>query len=294
MNLIALDTIPDGIASSYGPGGATRQRVGGRVTPWRYEDLTSCAALGRRTNSVWKLSRGTARDLVALNDDMRAAGSPGLRLTEGWRPFGVSEAEHEKWLAWRAAGSPDPDSTQFVKGRMRTAYVAPAGRSFHNSGLAIDIDVELLGFPGLSGDDALGVFWDLAAARGFTPIIVAPKSGQSESWHFDHLGPLTRVVEAFVAHRKESRVYADPYGLTAWVGCILSGQVIGPKALERYLQARLLLAGFWAGVPDGVIGPKTLAALATAGVSMPRGTPASVLIGKLDELEIGVADLAAA
>lgn len=68
----------------------------------------------------------------------------------------------------------------FVKGK-KTAFSPAPGGSMHEAGRALDLDLDSLGIE-------LSEFWDLARARGLSPIIDTPKAGVSESWHFDCRG----------------------------------------------------------------------------------------------------------
>jgi len=60
----------------------------------------------------------------------------------------------------------------------KKAFSPPPGRSFHEAGRAIDIDVENLGI-------SLSRFWDIASKHGWVPIIAKPSTSYSECWHFD-------------------------------------------------------------------------------------------------------------
>ena len=98
----------------------------------------------------------------------------------------------------------------------------------------------------------------------------------------------------FLAHRGDDPAYRDAYGLTANVGCILAGTYVGERSMERYVQARLLLAGVWVGAPDGILGKMTRAGMCAALKvnSVNMATPAATLIGMLDSAGIGLDVLA--
>jgi hypothetical protein len=182
---------------------------------------------------------------------------------------------------------------------MKAAFVSKPGESCHGCGMAVDLDVEALEFPGTGRgtDAALSTFWDLARPHGWRPIIASPTIDQSESWHFDHRGPLNAVDRLFLEHRHESSKYRRPYPLVATVGAVLAQTmpVTTSRLNERYIQCRLLVAGFWCGEPDGYIGNKTIAALAEAGIKgIRKGTQPSLIIQALNEAEIGCTAMAAA
>lgn len=251
--MIKLVPVSPHLLTSYGPNGVTREF--GR--PVR-KPLSVRQAGGAK---VWKLSAQTAVDLDGLCTDVLEAGGAPLRLTECYRDqVHVQAPARRKYLSWVNAGKPariDPK-------RMKNAYVAPPNQSNHGWGGAIDFDVDALEFPGtgVGTDEALYVFWGMAAARGFLPIIREANIDQSESWHFDHLGHLRLVYSAF--HESEER---NPYGATAEVGCALAMTSDPPtEQWQRWLQAYLVLAwvegvGPSIGRVDGKVGAKTRAAI---------------------------------
>ena len=194
-----------------------------------------------------------------------------------------------------AAGRPDPGTRTFHAEVMRTTFVSKPGESNHQWGGAIDADVYALDFPGVKEDAQLSVFWDLADDVGLLPIIKHADRSQSECWHFDRLGPLQGVYDLFTAAGKTNPAYRPPYALTAFTVCVLTGTFTGDAKLERLVQARLLIAGQFVGKPDGVLGAMTYRGLEAVGITgVAKGTPASNLLGRLDELKVGLDAIGAA
>lgn len=284
--IIELVPVPGTLATSYGLPGKARDDAG---RPWKYEKLLSVAAMARKNPEVWTCTPGMADALVRLDAAMKAKGSGGLRLTEVRRLWSFQASERAKYDTWVNAGRPDPGSRGWRAEVMRTTFVAKPGESNHQWGGAIDIDAYALDFPGVPEDAQLGVFWDLAEDYGLRPIIAHPDRGQSECWHFDRLGPLQVVYDLFRAASKKDPAYRQAYALTAFTGCVLAGTYQGDAKLERLVQARLLLAGQFIGSCDGAIGKMTLAGLKAVGVEgVTKSTPASVVLGRLDELGVGL------
>lgn len=292
MNLIQLVPIPGHLATSYGKSGKTRDGTG---RPWPYSRLITVEAASKRDPEPWMVTPATARGLEALDTDMRLRGSAGLRITDARRLWTRQATERAMYDAWVAAGQPDRGSRGWKDGTMRNVFVKPAGGSHHQWGAALDFDVFALDFPDVAPDDQLAVLWDLAEPYGFKPIIAHPEREQSESWHFDHLGPLEDVYDLFREARRQNAKYGDAYGLTALTGCILTGQYQGGAKLHRLVQARLLLHGQFIGKPDGDIGKMTRAGLDAVGIGGVNSTTSmSLVLARLDELGIGNAQMAAA
>lgn len=289
LNLVPLN--PD-LRTSYARStGLTRDRAG---QPVPYRTLRTIGE-SSASKELWKAPMGLATDAALLAKDVEAAGCEGLRFTEVRRLVKTIVQGRAMYQAWIDAGSPAPGGSKFNAATMKTAYLAPPNGTNHQWAGAIDFDVFALQFPGATGDQNLSIFWELAKARGFTPIIAEPRILQSEAWHFDHLGPLGAVRALFIAHKDESPLYRDHAKHVAAVGCILAGTYAGPKEGEfaRLVQALLLLAGIWVGVPDGDIGPKTVAGLRTLGIVATRQTPCEEILGALAEQKVGEAQLVA-
>lgn len=288
---IQLVPVPGTLATSYGLPGKPRDPSG---QVWRYDKLLTVAALARKNPEVWMCTPGMADALVNIDAGMKARGSAGLRLTEVRRSWVYQAAERTKYDNWVAAGRPEPGTRAWRADIMRTTFVAKVGESNHLWGGAFDIDAYALDFPNVPDDAQLGVFWDIAEDFGVRPIIAHPDRSQSECWHFDRLGPLQVVYDLFRAASRENAAYRQAYALTAFVGCVLTGSYVGHGKLERLVQARLLLAGEFIGACDGQIGPRTIAGLKAVGIEADRSMPASLLLARLDELEVGFDALRAA
>lgn len=287
LDHVALVKPPDTIATAW-RGGRTRDEFN---KPHPYDRLdTIRTKFGGKSappvqDSAWACPPGHARALGLLDESMRAHGSRGVRLVELGRSWAFQAHEREKYDTWVAAGMPDPTSTRYVKDRMRTMYLARPGESLHQSGCAIDIDVEALDFAGIDSREQLAVFWEIAKPLGWRPIIGQPDASQSECWHFDWWpAPVARINTTLRARDRLS------YPHTALALAVLARRFQGTNTTARLVQARLLLDGHDVGWTDGVIGPRTLAGLAAAGVrGVTSGTPAGVLLRGLDELGVGVA-----
>ena len=280
---IALVGIPDDYPTAYISGGATRDR-GGNVPPDGQTRTVARAGGG----GVWRGTRGLVAALERLQADVVNAGGSPLRLTEVYRDQQVQADARARFERWVRAGKPHASSSRFDRTTMKSAYVARPGHSNHGWGGAVDFDVAALEFPGTGRgtNDALAVLWRMAKKHGFTPIIGEPVINQSESWHFDHWGPLAAVRNMFVDNGSSA------YGPTALVGCILAGTLpisVG-RGTERYVQARLLAGGHWVGEAgcDGHLGNATKHALRAAGIDLVPGAVATTgLIAALDAAEVG-------
>jgi hypothetical protein len=98
------------------------------------------------------------------------------------------------------------------------------------------------------------------------PIIAAPNSGQSESWHFDCRGSHDVVYEYYKAGKGNNM---KPYAAMAASGILSIGVKVdqfGKNQTEAALQAALIRLGCELGNIDGQIGKKTRDALAQVGI----------------------------
>lgn len=226
------------ILSSYGPGGTATSIPRAQLRPLR--DLAG----GRATPD-------TAAALLALHEAVTAVGGD-LRITDLYRSVDTQRDARAKYDRWVAAGKPSPGTAAFDPKTMKNAYVAIPGRSWHNAARAIDVHIDALRFPGVAADRQLDRLWDIATPLGWRPIIKAPTEGVSESWHFEHMGPWARV-----AARRSTEEAA-----IAAAQDIANGELPG-EGLR--LQGGLHRAGYDVGEIDGIVGQRTLSALATAG-----------------------------
>lgn len=284
MNQIQLVALPDDTPTAYMSGGATRHAD--RQVPHLSQVMT-VGRIGR--GGSWRLSRGFALAFAALQAEMLELGEP-VRLSDAYRePTGSQAVARIAYDRWVDAGRPEIGGRSWTND-MKNVYVARPGESNHGWGGAIDLDVAALYIKGFArgSDETLAQFWKIAAKHGITPIITEADVTVEECWHFEHLGPLAKVVDAYRANG-----YRRPAGYVARVGCALAGTIpseLAPKE-AAYVQARLLIAGHFAGVVDGQIGDRTRSALKAAGITATARTSIPTLVAALNERSIGLAEI---
>jgi hypothetical protein len=188
-----------------------------------------------------KCAPDTAASIQAILEDLRHLGND-LRLSDLFRSY---DMQRQAYL-------------DFKEGRKK-AYSPPPGGSMHEAGRAMDIDLSSIGVP-------LSQFWEIAKAHGFSPIIDSPNPSRSEAWHFDCPGSHDTVYQ-YVSQGKAGSSIA-PYAQMAHSAILAIGvQVDGlPDQAVGFLQASLIRLGFDPGRVDGVMGPRTLAAMRDAAV----------------------------
>lgn len=233
---IPLVSVDVTIASSYDKAGKT----GGPR-----EGLTSLTKLGKAGIAVPE----AAYALKRLSDEVFKAGGD-FRVTECHRDVAVQKAARAKYDRWVDAGKPPPSSPNFDAKTMKAAFVAHPGRSGHNAGRSIDVHLAALKFPGVPANKQLDKLWEIAKPLGWEPIIKDADEGASEAWHFDFWGELA-PLKARMGYEQAARV-----------GAILVGHG-DIETFEAVVQALLLRAGHLIGPADGIIGPKTMSALAS-------------------------------
>jgi hypothetical protein len=238
MSVIPLVPVDVSILSSYDKAGKTGVPRAG---------LTPLARLGKAGIAVPEV----AQALLALHSAVTAAGGD-FRVTELHRDVAVQQAARAKYDAWVRAGKPKPGTAGYNSKTMKAAFVAKPGRSFHNAGRAIDVHLSELRFPGVPADKQLDRLWELARPLGWSPAIRTPDERASEAWHFDYYGDLAGVMQRL------------GYEETAKCGAILVGHSGDCQTFGHTVQALMHRAGFNVGAVDGIIGPKTRGALATA------------------------------
>ena len=201
-----------------------------------------------------KCTPDTAIALQNIVDDLQALGHH-LRLSDLFRSY---EMQRQANL-------------DYVQGRKK-AYSPPLGGSMHEAGRAMDIDLSSIGM-------TLKKFWEVAEARGFSPIIDAPIAGRSESWHFDCRGSHDAVYK-YVKSGKAGASIA-PYTQMAYSGILAIGVPVDalPEQSTGALQSALIRLGYDPGRIDGVIGDRTLAAMRDAGLDAddPLGSASTAL-----------------
>jgi hypothetical protein len=185
----------------------------------------------------------TKAAILAVAADLNALGF-GLRLSDLFRSHDAQQQAH----------------LDFVQGRKK-AFSPPAGGSMHEAGRAMDIDLSSIGVP-------LAKFWEIAAARGFTPIIDKPESGRSESWHFDCRGSHDAVYRYVTSGRAGSVV--APYTQMSQSGILAIGVVLDtvPTQDVAFVQAALVRLGADPGKIDGIMGDRTKGALRDLGADL--------------------------
>jgi hypothetical protein len=181
--------------------------------------------------------------ILAVAADLTALGF-GLRLSDLFRSHDAQQQAH----------------LDFVQGRKK-AFSPPAGGSMHEAGRAMDIDLSSIGVP-------LAKFWEIAGARGFTPIIDKPEAGRSESWHFDCRGSHDAVYR--YASSGKAGAIAAPYTQMAQSGILAIGVQLDtvPAQDVAFVQAGLIRLGADPGKIDGVMGDRTKGALKDAGADL--------------------------
>lgn len=176
-----------------------------------------------------------------------------FRVTDGFRDLGAQATARAKYDAWLQAGSP----AKFDSAIMKSAFVARPGRSFHNAGRAVDIDIASLHFPHSDDHEQLDRLWDLAKPLGWRPAIKDPDEYAKEAWHFDFMGADWSPVFARIG-----------YEMTAMCAVLDIGEMTAfVQSRERSIQANLQRAGYSVGDVDGLIGRRTVKALAMAGIT---------------------------
>jgi len=118
---------------------------------------------------------------------------------------------------------------------------------------------------GASPEDALNAAWGCAVPLGFTPKIRYPLLGEDSSvFHF--FGPWQGLYGALLAEGR---------GHLAWPSVCCAAQVDvgvwqGDREEIRFVQAQLHRLGRNCGAIDGIVGPRTAAAIES--LALPRGS----------------------
>jgi hypothetical protein len=219
----------------------------------------------------WGKATPEAADaLLALHNAVTAAGGD-FRVTELHRDVAVQQAARARYDAWLRAGKPRPGTSAFNAKTMKSDFVALPGKSMHNGGRAIDFHTAMTKFPNVAADKQLDRMWELMRPLGWSPVIKAASESASESWHLDYWGDLQGVRDRL------------GYEQAAMAGALLVGHAGSWQTYERVVQALVCRAGYSIGEIDGAIGPKTLAALATA-TKLPASTLSTMIKNKDESL----------
>src|ERR1051325_10629494 len=137
----------------------------------------------------------TAKALAAIRDDLQAAGGD-LVLSDLFRSYEMQLQSH----------------LDFVNHKKK-AFSPPPGGSMHEAGRACDLDLDRLHI-------SLADFWNVAKKHNMQPIIAAPNSGQSESWHFDCRGSHDVVYQYYKTGKGNNM---KPYAAMAASGILSIG-----------------------------------------------------------------------
>lgn len=184
-----------------------------------------------------KATPDTAEAIKGLEADVQARGGK-FRLSDLYRSYDAQLRAH----------------LDYTTGK-KTAFSPAPGGSFHESGRAMDVDVDALKMP-------LADFWVLAKKRGIVPIIAKPEK-ISECWHFECRGPFQKIADYYA-----SKGFKDGYKAMVTAAILDIGSHVDhiPDALEKaaWIQGQLIIKGYDIGRIDGEIGPKTNAAIADA------------------------------
>jgi len=223
------------------------------VVPITVASIYNNAALPSR---VARCTPDTARALQNVVDDLRSLGHD-LRLSDLFRTYDMQRQANQ----------------DYVQGRKK-AYSPPPGGSMHEAGRAMDIDLSSIGV-------ALAQFWEIAKARGFSPIIDSPIPTRSESWHFDCRGSHDAIYKYVQQGNAGSSI--PPYTQMAHSAILAIGVRVDalPDQSVGYMQSALIRLGFDPGRVDGVMGERTLGAMRNADVD--PDDPAGSLALRLKE-----------
>ena len=142
----------------------------------------------------------------------------------------------------------------YITGK-RKAFMAPPGNSFHQSGRAVDIDVQSLNFKDAKKSEYIKILWEIAIPIGFMPIIKKPKINLSECWHFQFCGRDWEKAYEKIGDAETAKCTILDSG--CWD--IHEDSV---KIQKMFLQSQLIRLGrYEIGKIDGIIGYKTVLAL---------------------------------
>ena len=193
-----------------------------------------------------KMIPAAAIALKKLSDAVLSEGGD-FRVTDCHREINTQIALRKRYDYWIACGK--PKGSAYNSKTMKNVFVALPGKSNHNGGRAVDLDIGSLKFPGIHPNRQLDKLWEIAKPLGWTPIIRSPIEGSSESWHFDFQDDLEGVFDRL------------GYEQGALAGSLLVGQAGEWQTYERVIQALVCRAGASIGEIDGIIGPRTRSAV---------------------------------
>lgn len=209
---------------------------------------------GARVPLPERMARCTPDTRRAIQDLAQAVAAQGgaLYLSDLFRSYDMQLQSHLDWKTGK-----------------KKAKSPPPGGSLHEAGRAMDMDLDAI-------EVSLEVFWELARAVGFFPIIASPKPKTSEAWHFDRRGSHDLVYEYYRGGHGSNLA---PYTAMAASGILATGERVdffGNRQREAALQCGLIRLDQTLGNVDGAIGMKTFRALEAAGVT--SGTVENMLL----------------
>jgi hypothetical protein len=169
----------------------------------------------------------------------------------------------ELWRSW---------DTQAQAYKAKPKLANPPGKSFHQAGVAVDIDTKNLNFIGVPKDQWLEKFWELSKPLGFHPVISRPDLSIAENWHFQLYGKDWEAASLKIMMSELAKC------------CILDVGMWTPsedkeKVKRMFIQSQLIRLGHYEiSTVDGIFGPKTNGVLEFMGLKdMDTATVADIL-----------------
>jgi hypothetical protein len=144
----------------------------------------------------------------------------------------------------------------------KKAFSPPPGGSLHEAGRAFDIDLSRIGVP-------LATFWEIAQEYGVFPIIDTPNPNQNEAWHFDCRGSHALVYRYYAAGQGNNLKPYEAMAASAILSVGLKVDRFRGHNDQAFLQSGLIRLGYRIGNMDGILGPRTRAALDELGIASP-------------------------
>jgi hypothetical protein len=204
-----------------------------------------------------QMTPDAAAALLELSEACLAKGGS-LLITDCFRSVEFQAKTRKKYENWLAAGKPSASDPAYDSKTMKRAYVSRPGRSFHNSGRAVDIAHMLAAPEDVPKDQKLDWLWEVAKPIGWSPIIKDAREGQSEAWHFDFRGPWQSTFDR-LGYAQGAMCAVLDLGL---------GEGIYERAWERWVQAQIHRCGNDIGDVDGYWGKLTKGGAEALGVDL--------------------------
>jgi len=155
------------------------------------------------------------------------------------------------------------------RGGLKVEYLHPASSSLNPLSLPEELSLRTAGreiylrLLDEKEENRLDLLWEIAVPLGFVPWLRFPVRSGGLERVFHYPGPWAILVDS---------LHAEGRGETAWPSLCAAAQVHvgvwrGNKPTERLVQAHLHRIGVSCGPVDGVVGPRTLAALKSIGLA---------------------------